>query len=208
MRDRTLTTRAPARRATAAPLDALASTRRATLAVLAVLAAALPALGCAGPTRPGEDRATTAAPPIPSAIDPDTASAPPAATAVDHVDPAAIATARAFALAARTWSPTTLRAHWRRQLTLSTGELRTTLRASAPTTTDLARLHADHASATATLLDLTPTAATSDTTRLILRLTERITTAGTTTAQTTANRIDLIRHGTTWRVTAFTLAGG
>jgi hypothetical protein len=170
--------------------------------VLAACLCAVLATGCAGPPRPGgsDDPATSSAP---SAVDPDAASAP---TATGGADPAALAVARAFALASRTWTPATLRTHWRRQVTLSTGALRSTLRTTAPAAADIARVRADRASATATILTLAPIRAYAGTMQVVVRLRERVVAAGQAAEQTTANQVDLIRHGHAWRVTAFTLA--
>jgi hypothetical protein len=174
-------------------------------AALAVVLAAAAASGCAGPPRPGDDPRTTT-PTVRSGVDPDAASAPQPEAAPAHAD-AALAVARSFALAARTWSPTTLRRNWRRQIALSTGALRATLRTTAPLAGDVARLRADHASASATIVTLAPIRADAGTTQVLVRLTERITAAGQTTTQTTANQVELIRAGRGWRVSAFTLAG-
>jgi hypothetical protein len=172
-----------------------------TNAIILLAAAALLTAGCAGPPRPGDDpRGQT--PTVRSAVDPDAASAPQPTTA-PRTD-GALAVARSFALAARTWSAITLKANWRRQVSLSTGALRSTLRATAPARADLRRIRADHASATATLLTLAPLRADAGSTQVIVRLRERITAAGQTTEQTTANTITLLAHGRTWRVSAFT----
>ena len=171
---------------------------RARLPLLAALTA-LAAAGCAGgPPSPqtGTTVAARHAPATPGA----------SGTAVGGGDPRAADTARAFALAARAWTADTLAAQWRRQVALSTGRLRATLRRTQPLAADIQRLRADGASVTVEMLEVVPDTATAATARFVVRLREQTTAAGQVTQQVTANRVDVVRRGATWRVSAFTLA--
>jgi hypothetical protein len=168
--------------------------------------ATLALAGCAGPpldTADDPSTPTAAVPAGPTAIDPDAATAP---TGPVTADPAALAAARRFALLARTWSATTLRSQWRRQVALSAGALRGTLRRTAPAAADVARVRDDHAAATATVLGLRLVRADDGHVEVVVGLRERVIAAGEANEQTTANQVDLVRRGRAWRVTAFTLA--
>jgi hypothetical protein len=171
-------------------------------ALAAILLAVLALAGCAGPPPPpGQTQKSTAPAP---------ASAPLArthgATVVGDARDGAVQTARAFALAARGWTATSLRAQWRRQVTLSTGQLHRTLRGAPPLRADLQRLRADGAAATATILEVATIEAGPARVRLLIRLREQTTAAGQTTEQTTDNQVDVVRRGAGWRVATFTLA--
>jgi hypothetical protein len=141
---------------------------------------------------------------------PTSTTQPPAAAAtmldVDRrVLPAAGRVAVRYATAARSWSPTTYRAQYRRQLHLSTGSLRSALQDAAPTREQLAAYRADHARQDATVVAVTRLVEWPTQARYELVLDERSAAAGQTVHQRTGYVVELQQRSGAWRVTAFSV---
>jgi len=129
----------------------------------------------------------------------DQPAAPPRST-----PPAATRVARAYALAARSWTPDTLRAHYEAQVRLSVGRLRRALEHSPPTAdlVDAYRDGGEHAEAEirdVQTVRLTPTEITFS-----IVLAERTTSSGTTQARRTVNTTEVELHEGRWLVANFT----
>lgn len=130
----------------------------------------------------------------------------PAAATVLDIDrralPAAGRVAVRYATAARSWTPTTYRAQYRRQLHLSTGSLRSALQDAEPTREQLAAYRADKARQDATVVEASRLFKSPTQARYELLLDERSAAAGQTLHQRTAYVIELQRRQGAWRVTS------
>jgi hypothetical protein len=138
-------------------------------------------------------------------LDGDTHSDEPAAPP-HSTPPAATRASRAYALAARSWTPDTLRSQYEAQLRLSVGELRRALEQSPPTPglVDAYRDGGEHAEAEIRDIQtvrLTPTEITFS-----IVLAERTTISGAAQAQRTVNTATLERHDGRWLVAGFTVS--
>jgi len=165
-------------------------------------AVALLALGGCGPRSAGPSSQRDDGPASPT-------RAQPAAATVLDIDPAALPLpgriAVRYARAARSWTPNSYRAQYRRQLRLSTGSLRSALQDAAPTRKQLAAYRATHARMDATVAVVTrlveaPTQASYE-----LVLDERSAAAGQIVRQRTAYVVELQQRSGAWRVTAFSV---
>jgi hypothetical protein len=136
-----------------------------------------------------------------------TQTQPPAATVLDiaRALPAAGRVAVRYATAARSWTPTTYRAQYRRQLRLSTGPLHSALQDAAPTREQLAAYRADNARQDATVVAASRLVESPTQARYELVLDERSAAAGQTVHQRTAYVLELQRGGGAWRVTSFSV---
>lgn len=117
---------------------------------------------------------------------------------------AATHAARAYALAARSWTPDTLRSHYAQQLRLSTGRLRRDLQRYPPTRQQIAAYRADGARADAAISDVQVVRLTATQITFSVVLAERTTSAGHTTSQRTVNTTELELHDGHWLVANFT----
>ena len=133
--------------------------------------------------------------------------AQPAATTVLDIDPAALTlpgrSAVRYARAARSWTPNSYRAQYRRQLRLSTGSLRSALQDAAPTREQLAAYRADNARQDANVVAASRLVESPTQARYELVLDERSAAAGHTVHQRTAYVVELQRRDGAWRVTSF-----
>jgi hypothetical protein len=110
----------------------------------------------------------------------------------------------AYALAARSWTPDTLRARYAEQLRLSAGALRRDLQRHPPTRQQIGAYRADGARADADIDDVQVVRLTATQITFSVVLTERATSAGATTSQRTVNTAELQLHDGAWRVWNFT----
>ncbi|MDQ3677209.1 MAG: hypothetical protein M3401_10470 [Actinomycetota bacterium] len=170
------------------------TTRQAVVAVGTVLLLALTGCGprAAGPSADGDKHpgSTTQAP----------------STAIDERGlPAAGRAALQYTLAARSWTASNHRAHYREQLALSTGSLRRALRRAPPTREQIAAYRADAARLEATALSATSLLDSPTQSRYRFVLDERSVAAGQTVQEHTTYLIELHRRGGHWLVTAFTV---
>ncbi len=154
----------------------------------------------------GADQASA---PTPSASVPAAATPPVGEVARPATADPVLATARAYALAARNWTAATYRRAWRRELALTAGRYRRQLRAANPTDAQLGALTTDAAASSATVTRIqrdahvpTPRA------RVLIWLAERTNVAGQTITGTTRNEVRLRRAGRDWKVTAWTALPG
>jgi hypothetical protein len=108
-------------------------------------------------------------------------------------------------MAARSWTPTSYRAQYRRQLGLSTGPLHSALEASAPTPDQLAAYQADSVRLDATVLAAIPRVVSRSQARYELVLDERSSAAGQSAHQRAVYLVDVQRRGAAWRVAAFSI---
>jgi hypothetical protein len=164
-------------------------------------AAAMIATAARRPAHPAP-RATT----TPSASITPPSSPRPSAPEID----AAIAVARAYALAARNWTARGYPSAWRHRLALATGDYRHQLQAARPTRGQLTAMRTDRADSNATVLKITrdPSVRTPRA-RVLVWLDERTHAAGQTVAGTTRNQVLLRRSPSgPWRVTGWTAIPG
>jgi hypothetical protein len=169
-------------------------------AVIATAAATI-ATAARRPAQPAP-RATT----TPSARATPPSSSRPRASEID----AAVAVARAYALAARNWTARDYPAAWRHQLALATRYYRSQLQAARPTRAQLTAMRTDRAASSATVLKITrdPSVRTPRA-RVLVWLDERTRAAGQTVAGTTRNQVLLRRSPSgRWRVTGWTAIPG
>jgi 3D (Asp-Asp-Asp) domain-containing protein len=115
--------------------------------------------------------------------------------------------ARAYALAARTWSADTFERAWRREVELAAGSYRRALLQSRPTRAQLAALRADAAASTATVVRITSTV-TDARARVVVELDEHTRSGGLAVAGITRNEIRLRRVASRWRVVGFSALPG
>lgn len=135
----------------------------------------------------------------------DTDTQPDRATSTPPVPPAgATDVARAYALAARSWTADTLRAHYQQQLRLSTGGLRRELQRYPPTRQQIAAYRADGARAAAAISDVQVVRLTATQITFSVILIERTTSAANTTSQRTVNTTELELNDGHWLVANFT----
>jgi hypothetical protein len=119
-----------------------------------------------------------------------------------------ISVARAYALAARTWSADTYELAWRRELELADGSYRRALVRARPTRTQVAALRADGAASRATVVRIVPLVH-GPRARVVVDLDERTTSGGQVVSAITRNEIRLRRFASRWRVVGFSaLPGG
>ena len=128
------------------------------------------------------------------------ANAPPSRRA----PAAATRVARAYALAARSYTPDTLRSNYQRQLQLSTGALRAGLLRSPPSAALITAYRADNARMTAVVRDIQVVSLTARAVTFSVVLSERTTTTTTSDAQRTVNTAELQLHDGSWLVSTFT----
>ena len=110
-----------------------------------------------------------------------------------------------YAVAARSWTPDTYRAQYRRQLLLSTGTLRSALKRAPPTRDQLAGDRADKAHVKATAVSATSLLESATQARYTLMLDESSVAAGQTVRARATYVVELRRAGGRWLVTAFTI---
>jgi len=172
------------------------TTRQGVAAVGAVLLLALTGCGprAAGPSADGDKhpRSTTQAAPTAGDVD-------------ERALPAAGRAALQYTLAARSWTASSYRAHYREQLALSTGSLRRALQQAPPTREQLAGYRADDASLEATALSATSLLDSPTQARYRLVLDERSVAAGQTVQEHATYLIELHHRGGHWLVSAFTV---
>ena len=166
------------------------------LAIAAVLAS-VGAASMAGGNTSGITTRQLPAPasPTPTAMRPKTPTSP------------AISVARAYVLAARTWSADTYDRAWRRELELAAGAYRRALRAARPTDGQLATMRADGAASRAAILRVDSTV-TGSRARVVVELDERTRSGGRVVEGVTRNEVRLVRSGRRWRVVGFTALPG
>lgn len=162
--------------------------------VLALIALAGCGPRAAGPSAQRAEQTTTASQPQPPVEDVDEAALTAAGQA-----------ALDYALTARTWTPSSYAAQYRRQLALSAGQLREALRDGAPTRAQLAGHRADDAAATATAIAVTSLLEATTQARFRVLLDERSSAAGQAVEQRARYLVELRRHDGRWRVVAFTV---
>jgi hypothetical protein len=120
----------------------------------------------------------------------------------------ALAAARAYAVAARAWTPETYLRQWRRQVSGSAGSLRRALRGSKPTGPEIARLRADRARVDVTVVSVTPAGTATPAggvprASVVVALDETTTVGSASARRRTISRIELARHGRNWLVVGF-----
>ena len=118
--------------------------------------------------------------------------------------PAALRVVRAYARAARSWTPDTLRANYDRQLRLSVGQLRSGLRRSPPTPALIDAYRADDARMTVEIRDVQLVSRTDDAITFSVVLVERTTSASDSQTQRTVNTAELELHDGRWLIANFT----
>lgn len=168
---------------------------RVLLVITAVLVLMLAGCGprAAGPSAQHHARADDARLP-----------APPTTADRSATTPAARVATR-FAAAARSWTPASYRAHYREQLRLSSGSLRSALRQAPPRRDRIAAYRADSARSDATVIAATRLVQTPTQARYELVVDERSVAAGQTVASRSTYGVELRRHGGRWRVAAFSV---
>jgi len=130
----------------------------------------------------------------------------PTTTTIDHTAlTAAGRVAASYALAARSWTPATYRAQYRRQLRLSREPLRSALRRGALTRKQLAAYRDEGAHVNATAVEVARLLRTPTQSRYAIVLDERSAAAGQNVRERFAYDVDLKRRGGAWRVTAFSV---
>lgn len=127
-------------------------------------------------------------------------SSAPARTA----PPAALRAVRAYARAARSWTPDTLRANYDRQLRLSVGQLLSGLRQSPPTAALIDAYRADDARMTVQIRDVQLVSRTDEAITFSVVLVERTTSASDSRTQRTVNTAELELHDGRWLLASFT----
>ena len=110
-----------------------------------------------------------------------------------------------YALAARTWTPSTFREQYDIRIGLATGRLRADLRRFAPTNADIAQLRLDGASAGATLVSVTRVRETASDAKYLVVLDERSVAVGQDVRARTTNEVTLKHRADGWRVSGFTI---
>jgi hypothetical protein len=174
---------------------ALFALRRLIVVGLALLAAGMLA------TSGGERR--PARPPAPGSPHPQ--APPPAGQRAD----AAVAAARAYALATRNWTPASYRAAWRRQRRLAARGYRRVLDAARPTRAPLRALRADRRSSLAVVTRTRRASAVrAPRARVTVWLAERTTLTGLAASATTRNTVRLRLSSGRWRVTGWSTIPG
>jgi hypothetical protein len=118
--------------------------------------------------------------------------------------PAAVRAVRAYARAARSWTPNTLRANYDRQVRLSVGQLRSALRRSPPTAALIDAYRTDDARMTAEISDVQLVSRTDDAITFSVVLVERTTSASDSQTQRTVNTAELELHDGRWLIANFT----
>lgn len=158
----------------------------------------LASAGCGGPRAagPAAERPTQTSTPTRAEPDPPTLEA--------GALPAPGRVALRYAAAARSWTPETYRAQYRRQLLLSTGTLRSALKRAPPTRAQLAGYRADKAFVEATAISATSLLGSATQARYVLVLDERSVAAGQGVRARSVYLVELRRQGGRWLVTAFT----
>jgi hypothetical protein len=121
--------------------------------------------------------------------------------------PRVVEVARAYAIAARTWSPTTRLDSWRREVALAAGSYRRALLAARPTRAQRVALRRDRASSSAAVVTAR-SRADGHGGVVIVELRERTRVAGSQLVGVTRNRVTLRRYGGAWRVVGFTVVPG
>ena len=173
-------------------------TSRVVVRVGAVVLLAL--AGCGGPRSAGpsaerDDQATSTPRPQPTM------------TTVDqNALSAAGRVAVRYALAARSWTPASYRAQYRRQLRLSTGSLRSALLGTAPTRQLLAAHRDEGARVDATVVEAARLLQTPTQPRYAIVLDERSAAAGQNVRERFTYIVELKRRGGAWLVTAFSVS--
>jgi len=161
------------------------------------LVAGLALGGCgprsAGPSAERHDRATSTTQPKPAAASDQNALAAAGRVAVR------------YALAARSWTPASYRAQYRRQLRLSTGSLRAAVHRGAPTRDQLAAYDEDGAQVEATAVAASRLLQTTTQSRYVIVLDERSVAASQTGRGRFTYLVELQRRGDAWLVTAFSI---
>lgn len=135
-------------------------------------------------------------------VAPDAASNPQAAPA--QAPAAATRTVRAYALAARSWTPDTLEARYREQLRLADGRLRRELERYPPSAAQIRAYRTDGARSEAEIADVQVVGLTATEITYSVVLTERTTAGEATSQQRTVNTAELRLVGGRWLVTGFT----
>ena len=135
--------------------------------------------------------------------------AQPAAEPVIDIGPAALTlpgrVAMRYAIAARSWTPNSYAAQYRRQLRLSTRSLRGALQDAAPTRQQLEAYRAANARMDATVVAVTRLVESRTQASYELVLDERSAAAGQVVHQRTAYIVELQQRGGAWRVTTFSV---
>jgi hypothetical protein len=131
----------------------------------------------------------------------------PAPVRAKRVGTPVVTAARAYTLAARTWSAATFERSWRRELELTAGSYRRALLAARPTRTQLAALRADGAASRATVVRVVPKVEGARA-RVVVELEERTRSRGQQVDGVTRNEVRLRRIGERWRVVAFSALPG
>ena len=159
----------------------------------------LASAGCGGPRAagPAAERPTQTSTPMRSEPDPPTLEAG-ALRAPGRL-------ALRYAVAARSWTPDTYRAQYRRQLLLSTGTLRSALKRAPPTRDQLAGYRADKAYVEATAISATSLLESATQARYRLMLDESSVAAGQTVRARATYVVELRWAGGRWLVAAFTI---
>lgn len=170
--------------------------RRVGLMTTVVLVLTLTGCGprAAGPSAEHDGSANDAALPQPQSMTTDRSAITPAARV-----------AMRFAAAARSWTPASYWAHYREQLRLSTGSLRSALRQAAPGREQIAAYRADRAHSEATVVAANRLVETASQAQYELVLDERSVAAGQTVAARSVYGVELQRLGGRWRVAAFSV---
>ena len=131
---------------------------------------------------------------------------PPPTTTVDqNALSAAGHVAERYALAARSWTPASYRAQYRRQLRLSTGSLRRALQRAAPAREQLAAYRDEGAHVAATLVEAARLLQTPTQARYVIALDERSAAAGQNVRKRLTYIVELKRRDGAWLVTAFSV---
>ncbi len=135
-------------------------------------------------------------------VAPDASSNPQAAPTAAPV--AATRAVRAYALAARSWTPDTLEAQYREQLRLADGRLRRELERYPPSAAQIRAYRADDARSQAEIADLQVVRLTATEITYSVVLQERTTAGGATSQQRTVNTAELRLVRGRWLVSRFT----
>ncbi|MFP5364643.1 MAG: hypothetical protein ACLGI5_18145 [Thermoleophilia bacterium] len=166
---------------------------------LAVSVLLLASAGCGGPRAAGPAAERPTPPSTTARPEPD----PPTLEAGALPAPGRVALR--YAAAARSWTPETYRAQYRRQLLLSTGALRSAVKRAPPTREQLAGYRADKAYVEATAISATSLMQSATQARYRLMLDESSVAAGQTVRARATYLVELRREGGRWLVTAFTI---
>lgn len=113
--------------------------------------------------------------------------------------------ARQYAIASRTWTPSTYRAQYRKQLRLTTGPLREAVLLSRPRTEQIAAYRADRASASADVTDVQRVSETTRRARYRVTLNETTVAGGQTVRQHSTYVAELEHRDGRWLVSTFTV---